>query len=318
MKAIEIASLEGPSSLRLVDRPTPSGAVVIDVHAAGVAYPDTLLARGLYQMKPDLPFVPGSECAGVISKAADDSGFSVGQRVMAFSGLGGFAEKVALAPQMVFALPDSISCVEASAFPLNYFTMEFALNRRAGLRAGETVLVHGASGGIGTAAIQLAKFLGARVIAVVSSTERVEVAVQAGADEVLLADGFLNGVQALGWPVDVVVDPVGGDRFTDSLRALAPEGRMLVIGFTAGDIPNVKVNRLLLNNISVVGVGWGAFWMGRDPGFLQQQWQVMEPGVVSGALRPLITATYPLGGAGLAVEAIENRSVQGKVVLEVR
>jgi NADPH:quinone reductase len=318
VKAIEIVTLDGPSALRLVEKPDPTGKVVIDVHAAGVAFPETLLSRGLYQLKPDLPFTPGSECAGVVRHAAEGSGFVVGQRVAAFPGLGGFSEQVALHPSMVFPLPDSLSCVEGAALPLNYLTMHFALHRRARLRADETVLVHGAAGGIGTAAIQLAKAHGARVIGVVSTEAKRSIAARAGADEVLLSDGFLDGVRELKWPVDVVVDPVGGDRFTDSLRVLAPEGRLLVIGFTAGDIPSVKVNRLLLNNISVVGVGWGAFWMGARPEFVREQWNAMVPAIEAGLLKPVVTNTYPLAEAAAAVSALEERAALGKIVLEVQ
>lgn len=318
MKAIVISDLTGPESLQLQQVPEPTGEVLIEVHAAGVAFPETLLSRGLYQLKPDLPFVPGSECAGVVISAPAQSGLQKGERVAAFLGLGGYAERVALPASMVFPIPDQISCLHAAGLPLNYLTMQFALERRGQLRGGETVLVHGAAGGIGTAAIQIAKFMGARVVAVVSSPARREVALKAGADEVVDADGFLDSVQALGWSIDLVVDPVGGDRFTDVLRVLAPEGRLLVIGFTAGEIPSVKVNRLLLNNISVVGVGWGAFWMGRHPDFLTEQWHKLLPGISSGALRPVLGDIFPLAEAGRAVAALEQRTSLGKVVLEVQ
>ena len=186
-------------------------------------------------------------------------------------------------------------------------------------QAGETVLVHGAAGGIGTAAVQLAKALGARVIAVTSSDEKADVARRAGADEVVSSDGFRDAVKEFtgGSGVDVVVDPVGGDRFTDSLRSLGREGRMLVIGFTEGEIPTVKVNRLLLNNIAVVGVGWGAFWM-PQPNYLQEQWAALLPHVESGALDPVIGATFPLEEAGKAVASLDERKALGKVVLTVR
>ena len=244
--------------MEVVDLPEPTGdGVVIDVAAAGVCFPDVLLTRGQYQITPDLPFVPGSEVAGVVRSAAVSSGFAAGDRVAAFPFLGGFAEVVEADAAMVFPLPDEVTFEQGAALPMNYLTCHFALRERGGLREGETVLVHGAAGGIGTAAVQLAAAWGARVIAVVSSADKGEVARAAGAHEVVLAEGFRDAVAGLTnrRGVDVVVDPVGGDRFTDSLRSLAPGGRLLVIGFTAGSIPEVKVNRLLLGNISVVGSG---------------------------------------------------------------
>jgi len=321
VRAVHISSLDGPSALEVVDVEEPSGdgMVLVDVHAAGVTFPEVLQSRGEYQIKPPLPFVPGSEVAGVVRSAPDGSGFQAGDRVAAFPGLGGFAEVVGAMPQAVFRLPEQVSFVAGAALPMNYLTMHFALTRRGGLRAGETVLVHGAAGGIGTAAVQLAKALGARVIAVTSSEEKAEVARRAGADEVVGSQGFREAVKELtgGAGVDIVVDPVGGDRFTDSLRSLAREGRLLVIGFTEGDIPTVKVNRLLLNNIAVVGVGWGAFWM-RDPSYLQEQWSDLAPLLAEGKLDPVVGSTHPLAEAAKAVTALDERRALGKVVLTVR
>jgi NADPH2:quinone reductase len=239
--------------------------------------------------------------------------------VAAFPGLGGFAELVVTAPALVFPIPDSMAFTTAAGIPMNYLTTHFALVRRARLQAGETVLVHGAAGGVGTAAIQLAKALGARVVAVVSTEEKGEVARAAGADDVVLADGFLGAVRELtgGRGVDVVVDPVGGDRFTDSLRSLATEGRLLVIGFTGGEIPTVRVNRLLLNNIAVVGVGWGAFALPR-PGYAAEQWADLSPHLASGAIDPPVASAYPLPEAAKALMAMDERKAAGKLVLAVR
>jgi NADPH2:quinone reductase len=321
LRAVQICTLDGPTALVVadVDEPSGDGMVLVDVHAAGVTFPEVLQSRGEYQIKPPLPFVPGSEVAGVVRSAPEGSGFSAGDRVAAFPGLGGFAEVVAAMPEAVFPLPDPVSFAGGAALPMNYLTMHFALTRRGGLQAGETVLVHGAAGGIGTAAVQLAKALGARVVAVTSSEEKAEVARRAGADEVVGSDGFRDAVKEVtgGRGVDVVVDPVGGDRFTDSLRSLGREGRLLVIGFTEGEIPTVKVNRLLLNNVSVVGVGWGAFWM-RDPSYLQEQWADLQPHLESGALDPVIGATFPLEEAAKAVASLDERKALGKVVLTVR
>ncbi len=310
MKAIQVTSLTGPADVTLNDVPEPEGAVLIDVAYAGVTFPDVLLTRGLYQIRPPLPFVPGSEISGTVR--GDGHGFSAGERVAAFPGLGGFAETVAADPRMVFRLPSAVTFEAGAALPMNYLTVHFALVRRARLQAGETVLVHGAAGGIGTAAIQLAKALGAHVIAVVSQDAKAATAAAAGADEVVLADDFRETV---GQRVDVVVDPVGGERFTDSLRCLRPEGRLLVIGFTAGDIPTVKVNRLLLNNLSVVGVGWGAYWLAR-PEYLQEQWEELLP--LLDQLPPVIDTVFDLADAAAALAALDERRVQGKVLLRVR
>jgi NADPH2:quinone reductase len=322
MRAARISSLEGPQSVTVEEVETPPvepGHVLIDVHAAGVNFPDVLQTRGLYQMKPDLPFTPGSEVAGVVREVGAGAPFAAGDRVVAFSIIGGCAESVAVPAPLVTKLPDAIDFVTAAALPMNYLTVHFALVRRARLERGETVLVHGAAGGIGTAAIQMAKALGARAIAVVSTEEKGRVAKEAGADEAILADGFLSRAKELtnDRGVDVIVDPVGGDRFTDSLRSLAPEGRLLVIGFTGGTIPEVKVNRLLLGNTSVVGVGWGAFWM-NDPGYLASQWAEVLPLVEAGALTPPIGSTHPLDEVAAALAEIDERRAVGKVILRVR
>ncbi len=322
MRAAQIVTLDGPDAMQLRELDEPAGGpgdVVVDVHVAGVTYPEVLQTRGLYQVKPDPPFTPGSEVAGVVRRAPAGSGFTAGDRVAAFPALGGFAEAVAVDPAFVFALPERLSFAQGAALPMNYLTVHFALARRGALRAGETVLVHGAAGGVGTAGVQLARALGARVVAVVSTPAKGEVARAAGAHDVVLAEGFLPAVKELtgGRGVDLVLDPVGGDRFTDSLRCLAPEGRLLVVGFTGGEIPTVRVNRLLLNNISVAGVGWGAFALAR-PGFLQDQWAELLPHLESGALDPPLGSSYPLERAAEAVRELDERRAEGKVTLAVR
>jgi NADPH2:quinone reductase len=321
MRAAQVTAIDGPSAVRVVevDEPSDAAKVLVDVHAAGVAFPEVLQTRGLYQVKPDPPFVPGSEVAGVVRAAADGAGVGPGERVAAFPGLGGFAEVVAVDPQLVFPLPDEVPFEVGAALPMNYLTMHFALLRRGGLRPGETVLVHGAAGGIGTAAVQLAAALGARVVAVASSPEKAQVAAAAGAHETVAADGFLARVRELtgGEGVDVVVDPVGGDRFTDSLRSLRPEGRLLIIGFTGGEIPTVRANRLLLNNIAAVGVGWGAFWS-RHPEYPREQWAELLPLLRDGRIAPPIGSVHPLADAAAALAEIDERRATGKVVLAVR
>jgi NADPH2:quinone reductase len=319
MRAARVTRLDGPGSIEVSEIPEPSGdgLVVVDVVAAGVTFPDVLLTRGQYQIKPPPPFVLGSEVSGVVRTAPAGSGVSAGDRVAAFPGFGGFAEVVAAESNVVFPLPGNVSFEAGAALPMNYLTVHFGLVRRGGLRAGETVLVHGAAGGVGTAAIQVAKALGATVIAVVSTEDKAAVAQAAGADDVVLAEGFRDAVKERtgGRGVDLVVDPVGGDRFTDSLRSLAPEGRLLVVGFTGGEIPSVKVNRLLLNNISVAGVGWGAFWQGR-PGYPRAQWTDLLPLLEAGRLDPPLGRTYPLERAAEAVAELDERRATGKILVK--
>nr|WP_239028137.1 NADPH:quinone oxidoreductase family protein [Pseudonocardia acidicola] len=312
--------MDGPAAVEVRDVPEPGRAeneALIDVRAAGVNFPDVLLTKGLYQYKPDPPFVLGSEFAGVVREAPDGSPLRPGDRVAAFSSYGAFAEVAAVNADRVLPLPDAVSFAAGACLPMNYLTAHFALLARGHLQQGQTVLVQGAAGGIGTAVTQLARALGARVIAVVSSEAKAEVARAAGADETVFVEGFKDAVKELtgGHGVDLVVDPVGGDRFTDSLRSLAPFGRLLVVGFTAGDIPTVRVNRLLLGNIDVVGVAWGGYALAR-PGYVAQQWSELTPHLASGALDPLISATFPMEKAAEAIARLDERQVTGKVVLE--
>jgi NADPH2:quinone reductase len=321
MRAAWITSLDGPGSVTVRETGEPSAdpaAVRIDVAAAGVTFPDVLLTRGAYQYKPDLPFVPGAEVAGVVRTAPAGSGFAPGQRVAAFPSFGGFAEVVDVDPGRVFPLPDRLSFTEACALPMNYLTMHFALTLRTRLLPGETALVHGAAGGVGTAALQLLRAYGARSIAVVSTEEKAAVAKTAGADEVVTAAAFREQVAALtsGAGVDLVIDPVGGDRFTDSLRSLAAGGRLLVIGFAGGEIPQVRVNRLLLNNIGVLGVGWGAY-ASKHPEYPREQWLDLLPLLEAGQLVPPAVTVYPLADAHAALTSLEQRKIIGRAVLSL-
>ena len=329
MRAVQITELKGPSeALELVDLPepgepshlmTPDSGVIVEVHAAGVSFPEVLQTRGEYQVKPPLPFVPGSEVAGIVRTTSGDADVKEGDRVAAFSMLGGFAE-VAVAPVwLTFPLSDELDFAQGASLILNYHTAYFALKLRGRLEAGESVLVHGAAGGVGTASIQVAKGLGARTIAVVSSDEKEQVAREAGADEVVRSDGDWKD-QAKEWSgggVDVVLDPVGGDRFTDSLRSLAEGGRAVVVGFTAGSIPEVKVNRLLLKNTEVVGAGWGAYVMAK-PEVNREIGAAVNAMVDEGVVRPIVGARFPLERASEALELIDGRGATGKVVLDVR
>jgi len=323
MRAVRVTSLDGPQSLELaeVDEPAADGGIVVDVHAAGVAFPDALLTRGLYQYRPELPFTLGAELAGVVRSAPDGAQVKPGDRVLGLTMIGGaMADTAVLSADRVFPLPDSVSFEAGAGLLFNDLTVYFALTVRGRLARGETVLVHGAAGGIGTSTLRLAPALGAsRVIAVVSTEEKKDVALAAGATDVVLAGGFKDAVAGLsgGKGVDVVMDPVGGDRFTDSLRSLAPAGRLLVVGFTGGEIPTVKVNRLLLNNVDVVGVGWGA-WTMTHPGALAEQWEGLAALLKSGTLAIPQPDVYPISRAAEAVASLEDRTARGKVVVRIR
>ncbi len=322
MRALQVKELSGPDAVEVVtDAPEPEldAGVLIDVHAGGLAFRDLLLTRGKYQEKPDLPFTLGKEVSGTVAAATDGAGFEPGQRVMALTS-GGLAERVVADPAMTFPLPGSLSMEQGAGFIMNYHTSHFALHRRGQLREGETVLVHGAAGGVGTAAIQIARGSGAGTIAVVSSDDKERVAREAGADEVVRSTGdWLGAVRELtgGRGVDVVYDPVGGDRFTDSVRSLAPEGRLLVVGFAEGQIPTVAANRLLLRNVSVVGVGWGGF-VGDKPELVAEIGADLGRLADEGFVRPMVGAVYPLEDGPQALRDLDERRATGKLVLTLR
>ncbi len=321
MRAIQVVTTTGPTGVELRDVPEPAPGpdeVLIRVHSVGVSFPDLLLSQGLYQLRPDPPFTLGVDVAGEI--VSGPSPFVPGQRVAAVVPYGGAAELAAVPAAFTFPIPDSLGFDEAAAIPMNYLTAQFALLERGQVRPGETVLVHGAAGGVGTATLQVAKGYAATTIAVVSTEEKARVATEAGADHAVLLNGFAAAVQEItgGRGVDVVVDVVGGDAFTDSLRVLAPQGRLLVVGFASGQgIPEVKVNRLLLNNVDVRGVGWGAYAM-TTPGFMQQQWAELLPMIEQGLVRPPLGATYPLEGFPRALTELAERRATGKLVVRVR
>jgi NADPH2:quinone reductase len=326
VRAVQISELSGPEAVRVVDvespEPnhmlTPGEGVLIDVRAAGVSFPEVLQTRGLYQLKPDLPFIPGAEVGGVVAQAPAGSGLQSGDRVMAFTGLGGMAEQAVAPAYMTFALPEELDFAQGASIILNYHTAYFALKQRGRLQEGERVLVHGAAGGVGTAALQVAKGLGAWTIAVVSSEEKERVARAAGADEVVRSDGPWReqAVELSEGGVDVVIDPVGGDRFTDSLRSLREEGRVVVVGFTEGSIPEVKVNRLLLRNVSVVGAGWGAYAL-LNPERNRATGEAVGKLIDEGHIRPIVGACFGLEQAADALRTIDERRAVGKVVLNV-
>lgn len=316
----QIAELAGPDALRLVELPDPdaSGSVLIDVAAAGVSFPDVLMSRGQYQSKPPLPFVPGVEVAGTVLSAPPGE-FEPGDRVMAVTMIGGFAQRAAAPPALTLRVPDGLGMEAAGGFVMNYHTAHFALSRRGRLRPGELLVVHGAAGGLGSAAVQVGRSLAARVVAVVSSDEKADVARRAGAENVVDARGdWVEAVRGLGdgRGADVIVDPVGGDRFEQSLRCLAPEGRLVVVGFTEGRIPNVQVNRVLFRNVDVVGAAWGAF-LAVEPQLFAATQAALNAMIERGDIAPIVGATFPLADAAEALRMLEDRRAVGKIVLTI-
>jgi NADPH:quinone reductase len=327
MRAMQITELTGPATaLGLSDIPepepehpmTPGSGVLVDVKAAGVSFPELLQTRGEYQVKPELPFVPGSEVGGIVRSVHGEAKVRPGDRVAAFCMLGAWAD-VAVAPgYFCFKLPDRFDFAQGAALVLNYHTAYFALITRGRLAEGETVVVHGAAGGVGTAALQVAKAWGARTIAVVSSDAKEQVARDSGADEVVRSDGrWREQVKAMtDGGAHMVLDPVGGDRFTDSLRSLREGGRVVVVGFTAGSIPEVRVNRLLLNNTEVIGAGWGASVLGW-PERTERIGAAIEGLIEAGQVNPVVGARFPLERAADALTLLDRRGATGKVVLEI-
>ncbi len=321
MKACVVQKLSGPGGMvytDIDDVADDDGNVVIDVRAAGVCFPDLLLSKGEYQLKLPPPFVPGMEAAGVVRSAPASSGFHVGERVSAFGILGAYAEQVAVPAGNVMRSPAELDDAEAVSLLVNYNTMYFALARRAAMRPGDTVLVLGAAGGVGTAAVQIAKAMGAsKVIAVVHRENAADYVSSLGADLVLpLADGWAQRVREYTHDegVDIVVDPIGGPTFDDAIRVLAIDGKLLVIGFAAGGIPTVKVNRLLLRNVSVMGVAWGEY-LNKVPGSASLfSWGLSQ--LVFLGLKPPPPQRFPLSEGQAALQCLADGGVLGKLVLE--
>lgn len=322
MRAMIVEDWCEPNDMRLVELPDPQpgrGQVAIDVKAVGCNFFDILIAQGKYQVRPPRPFSPGGEVAGVIRAiGADVSGLQVGDRVFAMLGWGGYAS-VALAPAAtVVRMPDAMSFEHGAAFGVVYQTSYFGLVYRAALQAGETLLVHAAAGGVGLAAVQIGVALGARVLATASTTAKLEIARQHGA-EVLFdysTPDWVEGVKAAtgGRGADVIYDPVGGEIFDLSTKCIAFGGRLLVVGFASGVIPTVQINRVLLKNIAIVGLHWGAYRQ-HDPAKIPQAMQALFELYGHGAVTPVVSSTYPLQDAAAALEEIASRRSIGKVVL---
>ncbi len=323
MKAWQIHELGEPKeSLKVKEMDTPepmAGQLLIEVDAVGLAFPDVLQCRGEYQVKPPLPFTPGGETAGrVIAVGEGVEDFRVGQKVISLGG--GLSEQALVQAQMSFGVPDSMDQVKAAALPMNYGTTWFALHDRALIKSGESLLVTGASGGTGSAAIQLGLAAGARVIAVAGGKEKADACRELGADVVIdhkeeedLVEKVREVTNNSG--VDVAYDPVGGEVFQKVRRCMAWNGRLLVIGFVAG-IPEIATNHVLLKNYSVVGVHWGAS-LGRDPGSFKQQMSSVVELSKSGEVDPLLHPTYEFDSANQALQDIADRKVVGKVVIDL-
>ncbi len=324
MKAVLCKELGPPEKLVVEDVPSPrpgKGQVVVSVKAAGVNFPDTLIIQGKYQFKPEPPFSPGGEVAGVVKQLGEGvGGVKPGDRVIASSTYGGFAEEMAIEAERLVAIPEAMDYVPASAFILTYGTSYHALKDRAQLEAGETLLVLGASGGVGLAAVQLGKAMGARVIAAASSDGKLAVCKDNGADELINygSEDLRARVKAItaGHGVDVVYDPVGGPYSEPALRDMAWNGRFLVVGFAAGEIPKVPLNLPLLKGCSIVGVFWGAFTRTEAERNRRNNEELMRL-YLAGKVKPHIHATYPLERAAQALNEVLQKRVSGKVVLTV-
>jgi NADPH2:quinone reductase len=322
MRAVVCRSFGPPEQLVVEDLPAPraaAGQAVVAVKACGVNFPDTLIIAGKYQLRPEPPFTPGGEAAGVVTEVGDGvSGVAPGDRVVALLPWGGYAEQLVVAAARLVPIPDGVDFVAAAATLTTYGTTLHALADRARLQAGETLLVLGAAGGVGLAAVQLGKLLGARVIAAASSADKLERCRQSGADAVIdySTEELKDRVKQLtgGAGVDVVYDPVGGPYSEAALRATAWNGRLLVIGFATGEIPKIPLNLTLLKGASIVGVFWGQFLM-RDPATAGAQLKQLLAWVAEGKLRPHVHATPSLAEAPGALRALLERKVQGKIVL---
>ncbi|MEE1891636.1 NADPH:quinone oxidoreductase family protein [Pseudomonas otitidis] len=325
MKAV-LCKAFGPAEtlvLEEVASPEPKkNEVLIDVHAAGVNFPDTLIIEGKYQFKPPFPFSPGGEAAGTVVAVGEKiSHLKPGDRVMALTGWGSFAEQVAVPGYNVMPIPKGIDFNSAAAFGMTYGTSMHALKQRANLQPGETLLVLGASGGVGLAAVEIGKAMGARVIAAASSDEKLEVAKAAGADLLInySTSSLKEKVKELtgGQGADVIYDPVGGDLFDEAIRSIAWNGRLLVVGFASGRIPELPVNLALLKGAAVVGVFWGSFAQ-RQPQDNLANFQQLFAWHAEGKLKPLVSQTFPLERAAEAINALGQRKAVGKVVVTVR
>ncbi|MBJ7483318.1 NADPH:quinone oxidoreductase family protein [Brevundimonas sp.] len=331
MRALQSVTPGGPETLLVheVDEPVPAaGQVAVEVHACGVNFPDVLVIEDRYQLRPTRPFSPGSELSGVVRAVGPGVVAPVvGQRVSASLPFGAMAEVVVVSADRCTVIPDAMPFDEAAAFQVTYGTVYYALVGRAGIGAGETLLVLGAGGGIGLAAVELGKALGARVVAAASSQEKLDAALARGADSGVLYDRDLSDAararaftQALKDAcgedgADIILDPVGGAYAEPAFRSIAWEGRYLVVGFAAG-IPSIPLNLVLLKNAQITGVFWGA-WMARDPLAGAQDMRDLMALHAEGCIRPLVSERYPLERGGEAIARLASRGASGKIVVEI-
>ncbi|TXL66010.1 NADPH:quinone oxidoreductase family protein [Zeimonas arvi] len=322
MKAVLCKEWGLPETLVVEDVPSPvagPGEVLVEVHAAGVNFPDTLIIQKKYQYQPDLPFSPGGEVAGVVKAVGEGvTAWKPGDRVLASSTWGGYAQEIVVKAERAMPIPEGMDFVTASAYVLAYGTSLHALKDRARLVAGETLLVLGAAGGVGISAIEIAKAMGARVIACASSEDKLALCRERGADETInyATEDLRERIKALtgGKGPDVIYDPVGGPYTEPAFRSIAWEGRHLVVGFAAGEIPKLPLNLTLLKSASVVGVFWGAF-LQRDPAVTRQHLRDLFELYTSGKVKPPITKTYKLEEAAQALRDVMERRVKGKVAI---
>ena len=334
MKALQCVELGMPDKLQVNDVPDPEASpehVVIENKAASVNFPDVLMIQGLYQFQPELPFIPGGESAGIVSAVGDGvENISVGDRVFAMTGMGAFSEKISAHNSSVVKIPDNMGFEAAAALPMTYGTSLYALKQRANLKAGETLLVLGAAGGVGLATVELGKAMGARVIAAASTNEKIDLCIQHGADEgFIYPSGVLNRDQQKelsnkikeltgGIGPNVIYDPVGGSYSEPCLRSIAWEGRYLVIGFAAGadQIPKMPLNLTLLKGCQIVGVFWGA-WVGMHPEENKKNFEELFKLHSEGKINPEVSDSFTLDDGALAIAHLKDRKAKGKVIIEI-
>jgi NADPH2:quinone reductase len=322
MKAVVCRTLGGLDTLNLEELPSPrpkAGEVRLAVHACGVNFADSLIIQGKYQVRPEPPFSPGMEASGVVLECGPGvAELQPGDRVMAVLSYGGYAEEVVTPAASVMRLPDAVDDVTAAGFPVAYGTSHLALTHRAHLQPGETLLVHGAGGGVGLTAVEIGKVLGATVIATAGSADKLQIAAEYGADHLIdySKEDIRERVKALGG-ADVVYDPVGGDAFDASLRCIKWEGRILVIGFASGRIPQPPANLVMVKNVSVIGLHWGAY-LQHNPALMHWSLSELLGWLAEGRLKPHVSQTYPLERAVEALRALVERRTTGKVVITVR
>ena len=324
MKTVLCKKFGPPETLVLEDVDSPiagPGQIVVSVKACGINFPDVLIIENKYQFKPPLPFAPGGEISGVVKEVGEGvANVSVGDRVLASTGAGGLAEELVLPAAAAVPIPGSMDFKTAAAFLMTYGTSYYALKDRAHIQPDESLVVLGAAGGVGLAAVELGKAMGARVIAAASTDEKLAVCREHGADDVInySTDGLKDKMKELtgGKGADVVYDPVGGEYSEAAIRATAWEGRFLVIGFAAGDIPRIPLNLTLLKSCQIVGVFWGAF-VGRDPNANKQNTRELFELFEKGKIKPYVSSSYPLERAGDAIRELGERRAKGKVVVEI-